>query len=223
MNANELDDIFKINKDIKVTEVTKDYIIIDNVYADVNKVLGFVKSLNGELNGITKDQELNKYSQTRKRISSLPLNDEYVKLTNFILEQITKHFNVTVKIKDHEYIFNTVINMLENKDQKLQHWPHTDRGPITNLIYLDEIAKAGTKFYKDPDITPENKEAILKTLERGNGYYRDISILEETGYCVPKQNRMVILNGSLLHGAFYEDHNAYLNKERVTQLVFTSN
>lgn len=219
----ELDEIFKISSKISITEVNKNYIIIDNVYENVDKVVEFVNTLEGSLNGIEKDQIENGYSQERSRCSSIPLNDEYIKLKNYIIEMSKKYFNVSIGVRDNDYIFNTVINKTENKDQKLQHWPHKDKGPITNLIYLDKISDAGTMFYKDPVFTNENRLDLLNILERGNGYYRDVTLLEKLGLAEAKQNRMVILKGDILHGAYYNNHNSYLNEKRITQLIFTTN
>lgn len=192
--------LFEINPDYTITEINKDYIIIDNFYKNYDSLSVYVKDLKKDI----RTPNIENYKNCRTILKEVP--DSYKMLTNLIEDFSIKYFNRDNKVITNQVTFNS-IELYKDYPDNIQHWPHIDNG-TTGLIYLSED-ESGTVIYKDTNI----KFPI------GSGYFRDISNLEIDKIIDSKSNRLVILNAVKLHGSYF--YKKILNQERILQIIFT--
>jgi hypothetical protein len=123
---------------------------------------------------------------------------------------IKTHFNETRNIVLNNKVteFNYYKNKRFNIDRSFQFFPHDDDN-YNAIVYLDKVSSGGTAFYNIPRI--ENNETL-------NLLY-DVSKFPRM-VIKAKPNRLVIFDGTVMHGGFIEDHNKYVNDWRINQVMF---
>lgn len=224
MNLSEynLEEIFKINEDYTVVETTNDYVILDNIYVNIDKVLNFIEALPEYANRSINDEEENKYRQYRKYLPNSNDLLEKKKLDAIVVKYAREFFPKNSNIEDTDYVFIHFENHMKDRPEHIQCFPHKDKGNVTGLIYIDDIQDGGTMFYKKPEVTEENKLALENIGNKNGSFLRDISPMIKIRKLQHKQNRMVIFKGGYdIHGGWIDNHNAYLNKKRIAQVLFT--
>ena len=192
--------LFEINSEYTITEINKDYIIIDNFYKNYDSLSIYVKDLKKDIRTANNEN----YKNCRTVIKEIP--DSYKILTNLIEDYSIKYFNRENKVITNQVTLNS-IELYKEFPENIQHWPHTDIG-TTGLVYLSD-EESGTVIYKDTDLK----------FPVGGGYFRDISKLEIDKIINSKPNRLVILNAVKLHGSYF--YKKILNQERISQILFT--
>ena len=209
----KLEYLFEINDDLEIVFNKEDaYITIDNFYKNFEDLHEFVNKLKKTPRGNFNE----KYINTRTRLN-IKLNNK-IKLNNIIATLSEKYLGRKDVLTDETVLINSI--MLNSIiDHNMQHWPHRDPG-ITGIIYLDKINAGGTAIYMDPDETMD-ENYILTTLGKGAGYFRDTSGMKIKKLIPSKNNMLVILDATKLHGGYMLDHTKYLNNERIHQIVFT--
>ena len=192
--------LFEINPEYNITEINKDYIIIDNFYKNYEDLSNYAKDLKKDI----RTPNIENYKNCRTSLTEIP--DSYKTLIKLIEDYSIKYFNRVNKVITNQVTLNS-ITLYKDYPDNIQHWPHIDNG-TTGIIYLSE-EDSGTVIYKDNDIK----------FPVGNGYFRDISNLEIEKIIDAKPNRLVILNAVKIHGSYF--YKKILNKERISQIVFT--
>ena len=192
--------LFEINSEYTITEINKDYIIIDNFYKNYDSLSIYVKDLKKDIRTANNEN----YKNCRTVIKEIP--DSYKILTNLIEDYSIKYFNRENKVITNQVTLNS-IELYKEFPENIQHWPQTDIG-TTGLVYLSD-EESGTVIYKDTDLK----------FPVGGGYFRDISKLEIDKIINSKPNRLVILNAVKLHGSYF--YKKILNQERISQILFT--
>ena len=123
-------------------------------------------------------------------------------IRHFFNEQ--NHLELVNKVAE----FNFYKNINKNVSSSLQHHPHIDID-YNVVIYLDKVSSGGTALYELPNI-PNN--------EHKNLLYNVDNIDKKIIKAVP--NRLVIFDGSKMHGGYIEDHNKYVDDWRINQIMF---
>lgn len=218
----DLEEVFKINEDYTLVEHTNDYVIIDNIYVNPDKVLEYVETLPKFVNRSINDQEINKYDQYRKYLPTHCLNIEKKKLNAIVVKYAREYFPKNSNIEDEDYVFINFENYLKDRPNNIQCFPHKDKGNITGLIYIDNIEDGGTMLYEKPVITESNKKTIEDIIDKNGSFLRDVTPLILKKKIQHKQNRLIIFKGGYnLHGGWIDDYNKYYNKKRIAQVMFT--
>jgi hypothetical protein len=130
-------------------------------------------------------------------------------ISNLLKEYFGESSNF--KLSNHPAVFNFYKNINKGVSSSLQHHPHVDNG-YNALVYLDKICSGGTALY---DISPFKNNEQINLLYDITGISKNI--------ISSKPNRLVIFEGSIMHGGYIQDHNKYVNDWRINQVMFFEN
>jgi len=208
----EVDRLFEVNEDYSVTKHSTGALIIDNIYKNYDDILNVLRNMPApKWKSAENSRNFIDYYDCRPMIRASFRTDKSIaihKTCVSLLESLyneSAEFSVVTKL----YEFNFFKNIKKDISNNLQHMPHRDV-KYAALIYLDEVASGGTALY-------DNKLKIENT-EDQNIYY-DISDIKKE--VIPsKPNRLIIFDGTKLHGGYIENHNDYLDAWRINQPIF---
>jgi len=208
----EPDTLFEINQNVSVEEYTQGVFIIDSIYKNYNDILSILQNMpvpNWKKEKASKN--FVDYYDCRPMIRVSFPTDKSMAIHNFCGSIIGDKYDQSgqIAMETKMYEFNFFKNIKENISSDLQHMPHRDY-KYAALVYLDNVASGGTALY-DNSLHIESNE--------GENIFYDVSNIEKT--VIPaKPNRMVIFDGTKLHGGYIENHNDYVNSWRINQPIF---
>lgn len=159
----------------------------------------------------TDSRNFKDYYDCRSRLSHNLFDANDLDCIKVIKQYIRAYFEIEqpVNLVNDPYEFNLYRNIKKDIPQHLQHFPHTDQ-EFNCIVYFDDVCSGGTAIY--------NLSERVRDGEDVNMLY-DISKFQfEVIKAVP--NRLVIFPGRIDHGGYIEDHNKYLDKWRINQVMF---
>ena len=189
----------------------EDYMIVDNFYKDPDAVVALIskqriaplwKYYNPEASRNTKD-----YYDCRVTIQAdFSLHFAIIRnLVYTVFEDKSDFENVT----DQSANFNVYRTLKRGRSKNLQMNPHVDH-EYNALVFLDKVESGGTALYST-DSPIENHEST--------DLFHDVSALGKR--VIPaKYNRLAIFKGHQWHGGYVENHDAYIDNWRITQVYF---
>lgn len=104
--------------------------------------------------------------------------------------------------------YNYYKNIKKGVSNSLQHFPHRDSN-YNAIVYLDKVSSGGTAMYNMPSV---NNSEHLNILHDVSNYPKMI--------VNSAPNRLVIFDGSMMHGGYIEDHDLYVDNWRINQVMF---
>jgi hypothetical protein len=208
----KLDDLFEVSRNINpIYDRDTNAIIIDNYYKNFEEICNVLQNLyvpNWKISESSRN--FVDYYDCRPIFSQFEVSQKRsFELQNMV--DLINHFfpeKRNLYLENSHYEFNFFKHIQNLPDKKMQHFPHTDDA-YNAIIYLDEISSGGTAIYDMQKIENNEKETL----------FYDVSDIPKK--IIPaKPNRLVLFDGSKMHGGYIDNHNSYVNNWRINQVLF---
>lgn len=190
---------------------TNGIVVVDEIYKNYSSIYSMLQNMPvSRWKSSPNSKNFVDYFDCRATLASPFTITENLSIIKLIKDLIKKYFNKdSVELENDVLDFGFYKNIKKDIPKALQHFPHKEES-FNCLIYIDQICSGGTALY--------NFAETIINQEHSNLLY-NISNLQ-VDLIRSKPNRLVIFPGWTYHGAFIENHNAYVDNWRINQLMF---
>jgi len=212
----DVEKTFQLSENLHI-DYKQNYVIIDNLYKNITDICNLLKYSPVENYGETENNG-NDTSNFHKYYDCRPYFANWSPRINLLDYRKNFFVNICKRLLPKNYdlefgrhiMFNCFKNLDENISSNLQHAPHIDENCVNILTYIDPICDGGTALYKNVNLSENSKDSLLQ----------NTSQFEILDFIPAKQNRCVIFDGNIPHGAVIDDYKNYSNDWRITQISF---